>query len=174
MSYNECILLTIKIKDDLQKTINNIRKREFTKTGNPSFKFFNNSLVLGLYNGNKLPSYIELPNRSIIINKKVNLQDGILYYTLNNSFSLLSEKIINKKDFTFPNNKYFPLANIINKELTPFIYLGNNANSNPCSYNLNKSYILDDFKIELVKIRLEESSITYSIVDYRHLKNNTI
>jgi hypothetical protein len=170
MNDNECILLTIKIKDDLKKTINTIRNKEFKKTGNPSFRIFNNSLILGLYNGEKLPQNIELPDNKITIKSSAYLVEGILYYGIENDFALLKDKINSKVDFTLLN-KYFPLSTIINKELNPLIYLANNIEVNHSSYNLNESYILDDFKIELIKVHIGNCGITYSIVDYRHLQN---
>lgn len=174
MNYNECILLTIKIKDDLQKSINTIRHRGFKKTGNPSFRIFDNSLILGLYDGDKLPPNIKLPNKDIIITKRVNLVDDILYYSIEEDFPLLEDKLIKNVALNKYNNKYFPLSTIVNKGLNPLIYIANNIKSNPCSYNLNKSFIINDFKIELIKVQLEDRGITYSTIDYRHLQNNIV
>lgn len=172
MNYNEYNLLTIKMKDDFQKSINTIRNRGFKNTGNPSFRIFNNSLIIGIYKEDRLPSYIETPKDSIIINKKVNLVDGILYFGIDSTFSLLSENISKFKDKSIATNKYFPLSTLIGKNLTPAVYLANNIDKDPFLYNLNKSFIIDDFKIELIKVQLQKNGITYSIIDSCHLQNN--
>jgi hypothetical protein len=161
------------MKDDFQKSINTIRNRGFKNTGNPSFRIFNNSLIIGIYKGNRLPSYIETPKESIIIDKKVNLVDGILYFKIDSTFSLLSENIAKIEDKTIVANKYFPLSTLISKNLTPSVYLANNIQKAPFLYNLNKSFVIDDFKIELIKVQLQENGITYSIIDSCHLQNDT-
>lgn len=174
MINNECIILTIKIKDDLNSAINTLRNRGFQKTGNPSFKIFDNHLIIGAYSDTKLPSYIPTPKASIKINNRINLNNGILTFNSEDNFSLLQDKIINTEQVTLPFNKYFPLSQLISKNLTPSIFLAANITFSPFAYNLNKTYLIDDYKVELLKLKIENNSVVYSICDSRHLQSDIV
>lgn len=174
MINNEYKLLTLKINENLNKSINALKNNEFSKTGNPSFKIFNNSLILGLYNGKKLPPYIEFDNHSIKINKRVNNVESVFYYNIEGTSNLLKDSIDNTYNCDYQENSFFPLKTIIKNKLFPLIFLGYGKCSNISSLNLTNTQPIDDFKIELIKVKLTPESVIYSVIDYRHLKNGKV
>lgn len=178
MKNSEFNLLTIKLNQDLYKEINKSRGRGFKKEGNPTFKIFDECLIVGIFKEDKLPPTIEYPKSIIEIDKRVRIKDSILHYGLTDDLDLLSSSLINIKDErylnSFDDNIYFPIKAATANNLLPMIYLASDYKMNPSAYNLKMPYLISDIRLELLKINSTELGITWSLLDYRHLQKDTV
>jgi hypothetical protein len=178
MKNSEFNLLTIKLNQDLYKEINKSRCRGFKKEGNPTFKIFDECLIVGIFKDDKLPSTIEYPKSIIEIDKRVRLESSILHYGLTDELDLLSSSLISVEDefflSSFKDNIYFPIKTFVRNNLFPMIYLASDYKMNPSSYNLKTPYCINDIRLELLKINSTELGITWSLIDYRHLQKDTV
>ncbi|MBK5201237.1 MAG: hypothetical protein JJE21_06860 [Spirochaetaceae bacterium] len=175
---NQINLLVIQIPQDLNKEINNIRNKSFTKTGNPSFKMLEPCLLLGIYKNNKLPKHIDKISQPILINKNAQCEDELLYFPVYNENGIINLKqnfILNELDLPLDKkicNKFLPLEKLLMENKYPIIFLASNVkNKETNSYNLKKNYKINDIRLNLLNVKFTELGIIYSLLDYRHLSN---
>ncbi len=175
---NKLNLVVIQLPQDLNKEISTIRDTGFKQTKNPSFKMMDPYLMLGLYNGNKLPQYICNLNKPLDIDCKANLDNQLLYFSLKNAESLIELKrdlkIIDfeKLSKALVCNKHFPLDMILKEDKYPLIFLASNFTTKTTAYNLKSDYQIKDVRLNLLEVEFNDLGINYSVLDYRHLSND--
>lgn len=168
---NKINLLVMQIPQDLIQEINQIRNKGFKISGNPTFKILDPYLILGIYNDSKLPIDIGYSHEDIIINKKAQIENGVLYYKIDNKNCIKDLiKDLNSKVEVIEENKYLPLAELLYKDKFPLILLASSFNDENLSlYDLKKNYLIKDLRLNILKIEFDDLGIIYSISDYRHL-----
>lgn len=166
-------LFTLSLPYEIETQIKKFRNNHFKIEANPSFKILDSQLILGITSLKKIPKNLPIPESNYVVDFKTTYLDNILF--LKSSKNLDFEKnLILTKEQTYSVNNIFPLNSI--KIHTPLIYLANDINHYTLERKeqrlFNEKININDFKINLLEINIEDKTISCKYLDSLHLSKD--